>query len=68
MSNRERHGCAYDRGCADAYYDRPRRPHYFVGATYASEEVTEKDMTPGEIAEYNDGYDKHSDRKDWGWD
>ena len=25
-----RHGSAYDRGSADAWYGRPFRPHYFV--------------------------------------
>ena len=34
-----RHGGAFDRGSADSYYHRERRPHYFVGATYLSEEV-----------------------------
>ena len=56
MSN-NRHGGAYDRGSADSYYRRGRRPHYFVGATYQSQEVSEKDMTAEEIAAYNQGFD-----------
>lgn len=62
-----RHGGLYDRGGADSYYGRPRNPHYFVGATYTSEKVT--DLTPEEIAEYNRGYDDNEaggDKKDWG--
>jgi len=63
----QRHGGLYDRGSADSYYSRPRRPHYFVGATYTSAEVT--DLTPEQIAEYNRGYDdneRNGDKKDWG--
>ena len=56
MSNK-RHGGAYDRGSADSYYRRGRRPHYFMGATYQSKEVSEKDMTAEEIAAYNKGFD-----------
>lgn len=56
MSN-NRHGGAYDRGSADSYYRRGRRPHYFMGATYQSQEVSEKDMTAEEIAAYNKGFD-----------
>jgi hypothetical protein len=62
-----RHGGLYDRGGADSYYGRPRNPHYFVGATYTSEKVT--DLTAEEIAEYNRGYDDNEangDKKDWG--
>lgn len=64
-----RHGGCYDRGSADSYYRRGRRPHYFKGATYMSEEVTENDMTAEEIAAYNQGYDdneSNGDFKDWG--
>lgn len=64
-----RHGSAYDRGSADSYYRRGRRPHYFKGATYSSEEVTEKDMTSEEIAAYNKGFDENElngNFKDWG--
>ena len=40
-----RHGGPYDRGSADSYYRRPRRPHFFRGDTYNSEEVLEENMT-----------------------
>ena len=61
-----RHGGAYDRGSADAYYHRARDPHYYKGATYASDRVEAKDMTPAEIEAYNAGYNGEPDRKDWG--
>jgi len=64
-----RHGGPYDRGSADSYYGRGRRPHYFKGATYSTEEVTETGMTPEEIAAYNQGYDDNEadgNFKDWG--
>ena len=67
--NTKRHGGAFDRGSADSYYRRGRHPHYFKGATYSSEEVTEKDMTPEEIKAYNDGFDYNEslgNYKDWG--
>lgn len=53
----ERHGGAYDRGSADSYYGRGFRPHYFVGGTYTSEEVTQERMTAAEIAAYTAGYE-----------
>jgi len=34
-----RHGGPWDRGCADAYYSRPKGAHYYVGATAMSERV-----------------------------
>lgn len=51
-----RHGGPYDRGAADAYYERPARPHYFVGDTYQSEEVPVGRMTEDERAQYAQGY------------
>ena len=61
-----RHGSAYDRGSADSYYRRRRDPHYFKGATYQSERVT--DLTPEQVEEYHRGYDDNErlgDHKDW---
>lgn len=63
-----RHGGAFDRGSADSYYSRPRRPHYFEGATYLSAEIAAE---PGSLEwnEYMLGYDyneAHGDKKDWG--
>jgi hypothetical protein len=64
-----RHGSCFDRGSADSYYGRPRRPHYYVGDTYTSPKVTVENMTEEEIANYNAGYDwneSNGDKKDWG--
>jgi hypothetical protein len=52
----KRHGGPYDRGSADAYYQRPFKPHYYKGDTGSSELVTEDDMTDTEILEYNTGF------------
>lgn len=69
MAYDKRHGGAYDRGSADAYYRRPYRPHMFVGATYQSEEITEDHMSKEDVAAYAAGYDEQMDSgefKDWG--
>jgi hypothetical protein len=52
----KRHGGPYDRGSADAYYQRSFKPHYYKGDTGSSELVTEDDMTDTEILEYNTGF------------
>ena len=54
----KRHGGAYDRGSADFYYGRPRKPHYYVGGTNNSPHVTEQNMTEDEVEAYNHGYDE----------
>ena len=67
--DRERHGCLFDRGGADSYYRRPRKPHWYSQGTYNGEPVT--DLTPEEIAEYNAGFDENEDAmnfKDYGND
>ena len=64
-----RHGGAYDRGSADAYYRRSYDPHYFQGDTYSSDRVELKDMTADEITAYTAGYrdqEESGDFKDWG--
>ena len=69
MKYDKRHGGPFDRGGADSYYGRGRNPHYFVGATYSSLEITVDKMTQEEIDAYNAGYDdneKYGDKKDWG--
>jgi hypothetical protein len=63
-----RHGGPYDRGSADSYYRRGRKPHYYVGATYSSEIVTEERMTLEEIEAYHKGFDDNETSqnfKDW---
>ena len=52
-----RHGGPFDRGSADSYYGRPRRPHFFLDATYQSDKITEEFMTEIQIEAYNAGYD-----------
>ena len=61
-----RHGSPQDRGSADAYYGRPYDPHYYVGDSMQSERVKKDNMTVGEIAAYDYGYEEETDRKDWG--
>ena len=65
----QRHGGPFDRGGADYYYGRAFDPHYFVGATYNSDRVEMKDMTPEEIAAYTRGFnaaEENGTQKDWG--
>jgi len=69
MQYDERHGGPYDRGCADAYYRRAFRPHYFMGGDRKDEEVDEVDMTPDQINAYRQGFYDAQDagfEKDWG--
>ena len=64
-----RHGGPFDRGSADSYYHRLRKPHYYVGKTYGSDIVEPSQMTAEEIAAYHAGYDwneQFGDKKDWG--
>ena len=50
------HGSPYDCGAADSYYRRDFNPHYFVGDTYRSQEITLVVMTGEELDEYARGY------------
>jgi len=62
----KRHGGPYDRGGADSYYGRPAIPHYFEGATYQSNEIT--DLTDDEVAAYMAGYEDNElngEKKEW---
>lgn len=59
-----RHGGPFDRGQADKYYGRDFAPHYFVGATYQSEKIT--NLTDKQYDEYKRGYEEQTDTKDWG--
>ena len=67
----KKHGSPYDRGSADRYYGRPRRPHYWFFGTGASAAgarggvIPEEEMTPAQVEEYNRGYDEETDRKNW---
>ena len=67
MAYDQRHGGAWDRGSADSYYGRPRHPHYFVGATYQSEEIFPEPGSP-EYEAYMAGYDDNEasgSKKEW---
>ena len=64
----DRHGGAFDRGSADYYYGRGRRPHLFEGDTYNSPKVAVDHMSESELDAYNAGYDEaksFGDRKEW---
>lgn len=61
----QRHGGAFDRGSADAYYGRPYDPHFYTGDTYGSLKVELADMTALDIVAYTAGYTNTTDRKDW---
>jgi len=62
-----RHGGAFDRGSADSYYHRERRPHYFLGDTYQSEKIIPAEGSV-EWGAYQAGYDyneQYGDKKQW---
>lgn len=60
------HGSPYDRGSADAYYHRPKRPHYYMGNPRWTKRREERHMTEQQLAEYDLGYEMTTDRKDFG--
>lgn len=51
-----RHGGPFDRGASDSHFGRPRRPHYFDGSTYQSEEIIPAVDSPEYLA-YMAGYE-----------
>jgi hypothetical protein len=63
-----RHGSPFDRGSADSYYNRDRRPHFFSEGTHRSEEIVARFMTKDQVAEYLSGYEyneQFGDKKEW---
>ena len=62
---RTKHGSAFDRGSADAYYGRPRSPHYWPEGTGHGAMIEEKDMSEEQVFLYNFAYSNETDRKDW---
>ena len=62
------HGSPYDRGSADAYYRRPRDPHYWPNGTYEGVRVEASAMTSKQKSEYEQGYAEQVDFKDWGYE
>lgn len=64
-----RHGSAYDRGSADAYYRRSFDPHYYLGATGSSPKITQEFMTEEQIDAYAAGYNEQVESGDFKiWD
>lgn len=64
----KRHGSPYDRGMADSYYRRGIIPHYYEGASFYSNKIT--DLNKQELFEYLKGYNDNEasgDFKDWGF-
>ena len=62
----ERHGGAYDRGSADAYYGREAIPHYYTGGTSGPDCHTKRTvLTAKETQSYWAGYNDCDERKDW---
>ena len=52
----ERHGGAFDRGSADAFYRRAFQPHMYAGSTGSSQLIPQHQMRADEIAAYRAGY------------
>lgn len=64
----ETHGSPFDRGSADSWYNRPRKPHFYPHGTYNGNAVTEFEMSPEEIDAYHRGYDENEasgGKKEW---
>ena len=56
--DRERHGSLWDRGSADAYYDRDPNPHWYPLGSYNGKPVTV--LSKKETDEYLKGYSNES--------
>lgn len=64
--NRTQNGSLYDRGSADSYYGRPRKPHWFPNGTGHGKMIDQ--LSKEEIKEYNQGYDDNEAsgiKKEW---
>ena len=71
MNIEHEHGSPYDRGTADSYYMRAKKPHYYPNGTYNNPLVIEEFMTPKQVKEYYQGFKDNEDEghfKDWGVD
>ena len=49
-----KHGSLYDRGCADAYYERRANPHWYPDGTYNGPAIIS--LCDDQIKEYMIGY------------
>ena len=65
-SSAMKHGSPEDRGSADAYYQRRRAPHFYIGKSITGIYVPMSEMTQAQINSYNLGYDNEDDKKDYG--
>lgn len=61
----DKHGSPADRGSADAYYGRPKDPHYWPYGSYQGKRVEACHMSTAQIKAYNEAYDNETDRKQW---
>jgi hypothetical protein len=64
-----KNGQAGDRAGADFWYHRPYEPHYYPDGTGKGIRVPASDMTPEQIAEYDEGWEQaveFGERKEWG--
>ena len=56
----EFHGSPWRSGRVDAYYDRPKDPHWYPeGSSYNGRRIPESEMTVEEIEAYHYGYDNY---------
>jgi hypothetical protein len=63
--NMDKHGSPADRGSADAYYGRPKDPHYWPDGSYKGKRIGPEGMTATQVREYNEAYSNEDDRKNW---
>lgn len=62
----QENGSPYDRGDADAFYGRKKKPHYYKGSVLTGPRVNHNDMQPHEVAAYHAGYRENpSGKKDY---
>lgn len=70
MINKE-HNSPWDRGSADSWYGRPRRPHKWIkhpNPSVRGEQLMVTELTEQEVAEYHAGYDDNEAKdfhKEW---
>lgn len=67
VSYEAEHGSYFDRGAADSYYGRGRRPHRGGVGGMSGPEILATEAA--DVEAYNAGYDwneQYGDKKDWG--
>ena len=53
------HGSPYDRGSADSWYGRAKKPHWYPEGTYNGDAIEESQMSAFEVYQYNLGFDEN---------